>query len=246
MPVPSSATTTSRQAAGPVERDTHTSPVVPGSNACASALCTSSVSTSTSGVASAAGSVPKLPSRRTLARDSAVAPSPIAGSTVSTSSSRSTRSATEPDSDSCTSAIEFTRRTLSASARRASGIAVRRACSRSRAATVCRLFFTRWWISRIVASLLQQGQVAAAQVGDVADQHQRAGRVAPRAAAAARARASTAPRAAHLHPQRVPPVERRLDPGGHLGGVERVAAPAPRVASASDSPTRSLAWPIRW
>src|SRR5262249_15509224 len=31
---------------------------------------------------------------------------------------------------------------------------VRRACSRSSAATVCRLFFTRWWISRIVASLV--------------------------------------------------------------------------------------------
>ena len=29
-----------------------------------------------------------------------------------------------------------------------------RGCSRSSAATVCRLFFTRWWISRIVASLL--------------------------------------------------------------------------------------------
>ena len=32
-------------------------------------------------------------------------------------------------------------------------MAVRRACRRSSAATVCRLFFTRWWISRIVASL---------------------------------------------------------------------------------------------
>ena len=31
---------------------------------------------------------------------------------------------------------------------------IRRACSRSSAATVCRLFFTRWWISRIVASLV--------------------------------------------------------------------------------------------
>ena len=31
---------------------------------------------------------------------------------------------------------------------------IRRACSRSSAATVCRLFFTRWWISRIVVSLV--------------------------------------------------------------------------------------------
>ena len=34
------------------------------------------------------------------------------------------------------------------------GSCSRRACSRSSAATVCRLFFTRWWISRIVASLV--------------------------------------------------------------------------------------------
>ena len=33
-----------------------------------------------------------------------------------------------------------------------------RACSRSSAATVCRLFFTRWWISRIVASLLSRAR----------------------------------------------------------------------------------------
>ena len=31
---------------------------------------------------------------------------------------------------------------------------IRRACSRSSAATVCRLFFTRWWISRMVVSLV--------------------------------------------------------------------------------------------
>ena len=34
------------------------------------------------------------------------------------------------------------------------GCPTRRACSRSSAATVCRLFFTRWWISRMVASLV--------------------------------------------------------------------------------------------
>ncbi len=60
----------------------------------------------------------------------------------------------DTDSVSCTSAIDATRRIDSSSAIRASGTDVRRACSRSSAATVCRLFFTRWWISRIVASLL--------------------------------------------------------------------------------------------
>ena len=44
------------------------------------------------------------------------------------------------------------RRSDSSSAARASGDCSRRPCSRSSAAIVCRLFFTRWWISRIVAS----------------------------------------------------------------------------------------------
>ena len=47
-----------------------------------------------------------------------------------------------------------TRRTASSSAPRAASSGTRRACSRSSAATVWRLFFTRWWISRIVASLV--------------------------------------------------------------------------------------------
>ena len=51
-------------------------------------------------------------------------------------------------------AIVPTRRTASSSAARASSSGSRRACSRSSAATVCRLFLTRWWISRIVASLV--------------------------------------------------------------------------------------------
>ncbi len=35
---------------------------------------------------------------------------------------------------------------------------MRRACRRSSAATVCRLFLTRWWISRIVASLVSSSR----------------------------------------------------------------------------------------
>ena len=46
------------------------------------------------------------------------------------------------------------RRTDSDTAALASGFSSRRACSRSSDEIVCRLFFTRWWISRIVASLL--------------------------------------------------------------------------------------------
>ena len=189
--------------------------------------------------------MPKLPSRRTFARDSAVAPSPIAGSTLSTSSSRSTRSATDADSDSCTSAIELTRRTLSPSARRASGIAVRRACRRSRAATVCRLFFTRWWISRIVASLRQQGLVAAAQVGDVAHEHQRARRVARAGAAAARAPAWPRRGRRDLHAQRVPPASAAVDAGGDLGGVERVGdQPAGRGGERQPDEVAGVAHPV--
>ncbi len=51
-------------------------------------------------------------------------------------------------------AIEPTRRTASSSAARPASESIRRDCSRSSAATVCRLFFTRWWISRMVASLV--------------------------------------------------------------------------------------------
>ena len=45
------------------------------------------------------------------------------------------------------------RRTDSSIATFASGDESRRPCSRSSDEIVCRLFFTRWWISRIVASL---------------------------------------------------------------------------------------------
>ena len=71
---------------------------------------------------------------------------------------RRRRSSGVVDSVSCTSAIDPTRRTASASAASASGASSRRACSRSSAATVCRLFFTRWWISRIVASLVMSSR----------------------------------------------------------------------------------------
>ena len=64
-----------------------------------------------------------------------------------------------------------TRSSASASASFASAVDARRAWRRSSAATVCRLFFTRWWISRIVASLLMQRPLAAAQVRHVLEEH---------------------------------------------------------------------------
>ena len=60
------------------------------------------------------------------------------------------------------------------SAARASPSGSRRACSRSSAATVCRLFFTRWWISRIVASLVSSSRSRRRSSHDVAQQHERA------------------------------------------------------------------------
>ena len=45
------------------------------------------------------------------------------------------------------------RRTDSSTRRLGLGRVSRRACRRSSDEIVCRLFFTRWWISRIVASL---------------------------------------------------------------------------------------------
>ena len=65
---------------------------------------------------------------------------------------KATSSPASRDRISCTSAIERMRRTDSSMASFASGDAKRRPCSRSSDEIVCRLFFTRWWISRIVAS----------------------------------------------------------------------------------------------
>ncbi len=117
------------------------------------AFCTSSVITMTRAVARSASSTPRSPTRLIRIGVSTVATSFMIGRIRSTTSSRLTSSSTDIDSASCTSAIDDTRRTDSISASRPSALLVRRACSRSSAATVCRLFFTRWWISRIVASL---------------------------------------------------------------------------------------------
>ena len=64
-----------------------------------------------------------------------------------------TSSPASRDRISWTRAIDRTRRTDSSMAALASGDSSRRPWRRSSDEIVCRLFFTRWWISRIVASL---------------------------------------------------------------------------------------------
>jgi len=54
----------------------------------------------------------------------------------------------------------------------------RRACNRNSDEMVCRLFLTRWWTSRMVASCREQQLVALAHLGDVAHQQQPAGHLA--------------------------------------------------------------------
>ena len=65
------------------------------------------------------------------------------------------------ESVSWTTAIAPTRRTASARAACPAGSSMRLACSRRRAATVCGLFFTRWWISRIVESFVSSASPVA-------------------------------------------------------------------------------------
>ena len=101
------------------------------------------------------GRVPKRPVVRVRARVfGAAATSATSLSTRVKTSSKSTFCASPSDSVSCTTAIADTRRIAWVSASRASSVCERRAWMRSSEATVCRLFFTRWWISRIVASLV--------------------------------------------------------------------------------------------
>ena len=97
-----------------------------------------------SAVARSASSTPSVAHPADLIGVSTDATSFMIGRIRSMTSSRFTSSSTDIDSASCTRAMDDTRRTDSISASRPSALLVRRACSRSSAATVCRLFFTRW------------------------------------------------------------------------------------------------------
>ena len=107
-----------------------------------------------SGVATPASRTPNVPDRVARTSGSAVATSATIASNWSATSSKSTVSSTVCDSVSWTIAIVATRRTASSSAARPPAARSAGPGSRSSAATVCRLFLTRWWISRIVASLV--------------------------------------------------------------------------------------------
>ncbi len=179
------------------------------------------MSTITSDVAISAGSTPNEPSRRIRTVTSVLDTSAAAPATRSTMPSNSTASSLDIDSVSCTRAIDATRRTDSSSAALAAGMPTRRACRRSRAATVCRLFFTRWWISRMVASLVISARSrrrtsvmsrtsTSAPIGTPAgiSGNARCSTVAPRASTSLRAGAS--------------PRSEASDPVGGVGALQRV------------------------
>ena len=163
-----------------------------------------------------------MPSRRSTTVDSGAATSAAAAATRSTMPSNSTASSTDIDSVSCTSAIEATRRTDSSSAARASARAdpagLQPQQRRHRLQVVL----------HPVVDLADRGvlgdqlPVAAAHLGDVADQHQRADRHAGRHqrqrphAARSRPRASISLRAGRLAAQR------GQDPLAGVGALQRV------------------------
>ena len=116
------------------------------------AFWTSSASTTASGVATSAGTSPSPPLTSKVRWRETTESLAIRSSDV-TISSKGTWSLGSRDRISWTMAIDRTRRSASNSATRPPPGGRRRAWSRSRAEMVCRLFFTRWWTSRMAASL---------------------------------------------------------------------------------------------
>ena len=130
-----------------------------------------------SAVATSEGARPNEPTRTTRTRSPVALTSVTIWPSRSAISSKPTSSSAAALSVSCTIAIVPTRRTASSRAAFASGASIRRACSRSSAATVCRLFFTRWWISRIVASLVTSSRSRRRRSVTSRTQHERADRL---------------------------------------------------------------------
>ena len=143
------------------------------------------MSTITSEVAISAGSTPNVPSRRIVTRDSVAATSVAAVATRSTMPSNSTASSLDIDSVSCTSAIEATRRTDSSSAARAAGVLDPAGLQAQQGGDRLQVVLHPVVDLPDRGVLGDQRAVAAAHLGDVADQHQRADRHARRASAAA-------------------------------------------------------------
>ena len=131
-----------------------------GSNGkpCSTAFVTSSVIASSSAEASSVAIVPKLPTRRVVTRARGEDRSGARRSPLSRMSSKSSASSSDWLSASWTTAMTDTRRIASSIADFASVDDARRDCRRSSADTVCRLFFTRWCISRMSASRLSSSR----------------------------------------------------------------------------------------
>ena len=129
------------------------------------------------------------------------------------------------------------------SADRAAGTSIRRDWSRSRAATVCRLFFTRWWISRIVASLVISSRSRRRSSVTSRSRISGAARAPRPAAAGSHARPRRGVAVADLGLARRAPrdgtAQRLVRPGVGDGPTSSA------VTSANGSPTRSPAMPSR-
>ena len=97
----------------------------------------------------------------------------------------------------------------------------RRACRRSSAATVCRLFFTRWWISRMVASLLSSARSRRrTSVTSLTSTSAPEGR--PRGRSGRARNSTVAARASTSIRRLLRPCTAPLIAGGQFGGVERI------------------------
>ena len=132
---------------------------IPAVTPCSEAFCSSSVSTIASGVARAAGQLAEraragadATGGRRADTSATIVEHPV-GDLVERDLSRTAGQRLVDDRDRAHPAHRLLERVPGG--RRQS---IRRACSRSSAATVCRLFFTRWWISRIVASLVSSSR----------------------------------------------------------------------------------------
>ena len=165
-PTPSSTTRTERPSgrrsrsmrtwpagSGPSRESSSATPA-PDGKAWSTAFWRSSVRTTAIVVVTCPGSTPASPvtvkARGRRGDDTLSSTTRTSGRTIS---ENATSSSALWASVSCTTEIAPMRRTDSPSAALASSPFRRRAWRRSSDEIVCRLFFTRWWISRIVASL---------------------------------------------------------------------------------------------
>ncbi|VTR77981.1 hypothetical protein CHMI_02757 [Cellulomonas hominis] len=240
MPPPSSATVTVRSSS---IRSAVTSTVPDSRPArpCSTALVTSSVSTRARAVASSADTGPNVPCTTVRTDPPADATSAARRSDRPTSSSNTTVSSRVWDSVSCTRAIVATRRMASSRAARASGTFIRRACSRSSAATVCRLFFTRWWISRIVASLVMSSR-SRRRSSDTSRQS----RTAPMRSWSSVSGTARRDRATPCASMSVRHGARPMRTSGIDSSTVDFCSTRSATTSTSDRPTRSSIAPSRW